>query len=91
MFPRQTPEPNSPEHHNTPGPNAPQGLTIRFVSAANGMVSGRLDPYNDPECGCQVETVFEGRIAGDTIEGRYTSRRSGTTTQTGEWKVTRKK
>jgi hypothetical protein len=90
MFTRQRAELANPGRPNI-GPTLPQGLTIRFVNAANGMVSGRLDPYTDPECSCQVETVFEGQLHDSTITGHYTARRSGTTTMTGDWKVTRKK
>jgi hypothetical protein len=90
MFTRQHAELANPDRPNS-GPTPPQGLTIRFVNAANGMVSGRLDPYTDPDCSCQVETVFEGQLHDGTIAGHYTARRSGTTTMTGDWKVTRKK
>lgn len=90
MFTRQRAELANPDRPNA-GPLPPQGLTIRFVNTANGVVSGRLDPYTDPECSCQVETVFEGQLRDSTIVGHYTARRSGTTNMTGEWKVTRKK
>jgi len=95
MFPRQRTDPPptsaTTDQHGAPSPNPPQGLTIRFVSAARGMVSGRLDPYTDPECACQVTTVFEGRVHGDVISGQYTVRREGAGTLTGDWKVTKKK
>ena len=74
------------------GPTAfPQGLTIRFVRAAQGQVNGALDPYRDPECNCTVTTTFEGRLRGDVIEGRYVTARSGADALHGTWKVTRKK
>jgi hypothetical protein len=95
MFPRQRTDPPptaaTTEQHGTPSPNPPQGLTIRFVSAAQGKVSGRLDPYTDPECSCEVTTVFEGRIQGDVISGHYTVRREGASPLSGDWKVARKK
>jgi len=70
----------------------PQGLTIRFVRAEAGQVSGQLDPYTDPECQCTVTTRFEGRLKGDVIEGRYTSHREGRADALhGEWKVKRKR
>ena len=69
----------------------PQSLAIRFVRAANAKVTGVLDPYIDPECNCRADTVFEGRVGGDTIEGTYTVGRSGNESVTGVWKVKRKK
>jgi len=70
----------------------PQGLSIRFVRAAGGQVSGQLDPYTDPECRCTVTTTFEGRIKGDTIEGHYVSHREGgVDVLRGEWKVKRRR
>ena len=67
-------------------------LTISFVRVAGGRVTGRLAPYADPETGTQLSTTFEGRLDGDTIEGSYTTRGSDTgDSQTGQWKVTRRK
>ncbi len=69
---------------------APQALSIRFVRATAGAVSGSLEPYRDPECDCMVVTRFEGRMKGDTIEGSYsTVRTESREIQTGRWKVTR--
>ena len=36
-----------------------------------------MDPYTDPACDCEVETTFVGRVAGDTIEGTFTTTPSG--------------
>lgn len=57
-------------------PRTPQDLTIRFVRVAEGRVSGVLDPYTDPDCGCTLSTTFEGEVRGDRIEGTFTSRGS---------------
>ncbi len=66
----------------------PQNLTIHFVRAAEGRVTGRLDPYRDADCDCIVNTLFEGRVSGDRITGTYTSSRlSDGTQQQGEWSV----
>ena len=92
MFAKQDrPGMSGNETRNT-GPNVvPQGLSIRFVRTREGMVSGALDPYRDPECDCMVSTTFEGRLSGDTIEGRYISARSGEASPVrGTWKVKRK-
>lgn len=71
---------------------APDVLTIAFVRAAGGGVTGRLKPYRDPDCDCTVDTRFEGHLEGDRIEGTFTSRHveSGEV-RTGTWKVKRKK
>jgi hypothetical protein len=69
-----------------------QVLTIHFVRKEGGSVTGTLDPYGDPECGCQVNTTFQGTFTdARTIEGTYTTvpSRPGTGVTTGTWKVTR--
>ena len=69
----------------------PEVLSIAFVRAAGGGVSGRLAPYRDPECNCQVDTRFEGRMRGNVIEGTFTSRLvEANEIRTGTWKVKRK-
>lgn len=66
-------------------------LSIRFVQIAGGELSGELDPYRDPDCGCVVHTVFRGRLVADTLKGRYGSRdQDGTPTRDGRWRVVRK-
>lgn len=69
-----------------------QVLTIRFVRKEGGSVTGTLDPYNDPECGCRLNTTFQGTFTdARTIEGTYTTvpSKPGTGVTTGTWKVTR--
>lgn len=88
-----------PERLPTQDPSAglpiarvPEVLSIAFVRAAEGGVTGRLVPYRDPECQCMVDTRFEGHIRGETIEGTYVSKHvDGHETRTGTWKVTRKR
>jgi hypothetical protein len=73
------------------GPMPAQLLNIRFVRATGEGVSGAMEPYTDPECGCSAVTTFEGRQRGNTIEGTFSTSRSdrgGTTT--GTWTVTRR-
>lgn len=70
----------------------PQMLNISFVSASGGVVKGTMDPYRDPDCDCEVQTTFVGRIAGNRIEGTFTTMGSGATPlATGRWSITRKK
>ena len=69
-----------------------QVLTIHFVRKEGGSVTGTLDPYGDPECGCQANTTFQGTFTdARTIEGTYTTvpSKPGTGVTTGTWKVTR--
>ena len=69
---------------------ATEALSVRFVQVDNGVVRGRLAPYTDPECGCTVDTVFDGRVKGDRIEGTFTIRNTLTgTTREGRWSVQR--
>ncbi|MDQ5859079.1 MAG: hypothetical protein M3542_12495 [Acidobacteriota bacterium] len=71
----------------------PQVLTIRFVRAKEGQISGSLDPYWDPDCDCEVQTSFVGEIQGDRIAGIFTaiSGRPGVGRSTGWWEVRRTK
>ncbi len=67
-------------------------LTINFVRVAAGRVSGTLAPYADPETGAKLFTMFEGRLTGDTIAGTYATHAAASSdSQTGEWRVTRRK
>lgn len=95
MIPHERREERLPVHDPSAGlptPRTPEVLSIAFVRAAGGGVSGRLTPYRDPECDCVLITRFEGRIQGDVIEGTFLSTRAqGDGTQTGTWKVTRRK
>lgn len=94
MFPRERSydASRSRERGAGPTPPTPQEINIGFVRTTGGMVSGRLEPYQDPDCGCMVTTVFEGRMRGDSIEGRYLSYRTGNPDPIkGEWKARRKR
>jgi hypothetical protein len=76
-----------------PSQTAPvsQPLSIRFVRVSGGQVSGALDPYPDPNCGCTLHTTFIGRLRSDTLEGTYTSLHEQTRdVQKGRWRVVRK-
>jgi len=67
-----------------------QGLAISFVHVTAARVFGELEPYRDPECGCQLRTTFTGEMRGDTIEGTYMSQHLQTGhVQRGEWRVVR--
>lgn len=67
-----------------------QSLTILFVRAENGGIHGELDPYWDPDLGCEARTRFEGTLIGNSIWGRYeTTYASPLAKTTGRWRVTR--
>jgi hypothetical protein len=67
-------------------------LKISFIRKEGRKVAGNLDPFHDPECGCQVRTTFEGTFTdAHTIEGSFTTvpTESGHNVTGGKWKVTR--
>lgn len=73
-------------------PAAPQVLPISFVRVATNTVSGTLNPYKSPDCGCTLSTIFRGTISGDRIEGTFTTAHSDQSApeQKGSWWVKRK-
>ncbi len=89
MFPREL-----PTDAQNGGPNRrplPQSLAIRFVRAAGDTISGVLDPYIDPDCACRAETLFQGKLVGDAIEGTYRVTRDAADPILGTWRVRRMK
>ncbi len=48
-------------------------LQIRFVEVKDGQITGKITPYMDPRCKCQVKTEFTGHVTRDTIEGSFVS------------------
>ena len=50
-----------------------QSLSIRFVFVSESEISGVLNPYRDPDCGCTLTTTFRGKLQGDVIEGTFHS------------------
>ena len=70
---------------------APEALRIRLVRVFDDQVSGRLERYQDPECGCTVSTFFTGTLKGDTLRGVFHSYHTDGQIVTGEWTVRRQK
>ena len=66
-------------------------LSIRFVFVTDVEVSGVLNPYRDPGCGCTLTTTFRGTLRGDIIEGTFHTEGSGTSHMPadGRWRVKR--
>jgi hypothetical protein len=95
MFPQGRSSAMEPANRQGAGSeNAPRGgqpLSIRFIVVEDGVVSGTLEPYKDPDCDCFLSTTFTGRVHGDVIQGTFVSHGGpGRVTQDGRWKVTRK-
>ena len=88
----KTPEPPSKLPGTSDTLNTmPQILKISFVSASGGVLRGTMDPYVSPDCACEVQTTFVGRLSGGTIEGTFTTAPSGIgSITTGRWKMVRK-
>lgn len=95
MIPRERRESRLPVQDPSAGlptSRTPEVLSIAFVRATDGGLSGRLTPYRDPDCDCMLHTQFQGRFRGDVIEGTFTSTPAeGGATSTGTWKVKRNK
>lgn len=65
-------------------------LTIAFVVAEGGLVSGELDPYADPLCGCRLQTRFVGELRDGVIEGSFEVRHLDTAhVDRGTWRAVR--
>lgn len=93
MMPAWTDEPfqgsnrGEPREPRTVRP--PKPLQIHFVRIEEGQVLGRLDPYTDPNCRCEVRTSFIGSIDGDEIRGIFAIRGLKTWLAFGEWRAHR--
>lgn len=79
--------PESPQPFHKPG----RVLTISFVQCEAGRVTGRLDPYEDPDTGERIYTTFEGRLKGKTFKGTFVTLYPGSGHRVaGTWSVERK-
>ncbi|HEU4935585.1 MAG TPA: hypothetical protein VFT39_03960 [Vicinamibacterales bacterium] len=67
-----------------------QLLTIRFVRAEQGRISGTIASYWDPDRRCQATATFLGAAWSRAIEGTFTSIcEDGVRQLRGTWRVTR--
>ena len=81
-------EPSAPQ----PMKEQPRVLTIRFVRVRGQELTGAIDPYPSPDCGCTLVTVFRGDLKGDRIEGDFVTQHTDEAkSQAGRWWVARKK
>lgn len=91
MFPQGRSGEMEPANRRPDVSRAGQPLSVRFILIEDGVVSGTLEPYRDPDCDCFLSTTFTGRIRGNVIEGSFVSHGGpGHVVQDGRWKVTRK-
>jgi hypothetical protein len=68
-----------------------QILTIHFVRASGGVISGMLDPYWDPDRNCEARTIFSGSQVEWSIQGTFrTTFDCGAGEATGRWHAMRK-
>jgi hypothetical protein len=80
-------------HHTEDGPNvhASELLTIRFIRASNGSLSGALDRYWDPDRNCFANTSFRGNVGKGVVEGTFTTTfECGVGDATGTWSASKK-
>ncbi|HUF65895.1 MAG TPA: hypothetical protein VMM17_07955 [Gemmatimonadaceae bacterium] len=65
-------------------------LSIRFVRMETGLVTGRLEPYVDPDCGNVHTTTFYGEVRdGRVMTGSFVSVSDAHRLHTGGWTATR--
>jgi hypothetical protein len=70
---------------------SPEVLTIRFVRAEDGTLTGALTPYWDPDRRCTATAVFRGAVGGAAISGTFVSTCDrGAPTYTGRWQLRRR-
>jgi len=67
-----------------------QLLTITFVRAEGGQISGTTASYWDPDRSCQASATFLGTAQHQAINGTFTSAcEDGIRELLGKWRVTR--
>ncbi len=94
MIPRGWVEPLGPAENPAAAARdapTPEVLQIRFVRVEGDVVSGTMQPYRDPDCGCAVYTTFTGKLKDDIIEGTFVSRPGHGAAYRGSWQVVRRR
>ena len=67
-----------------------QLLTIKFVRAEQGWITGTIASYWDPDRSCEASATFLGGVQSDAIEGTFTSTcEDGVRQIRGKWRVSR--
>ena len=71
-------------------PSQAKPLQIQFVQVGGKQLSGKIEPYTDPQCSCSVLTEFVGEMHGNIIGGTFTTHPAGSTkSQSGHWTASR--
>jgi hypothetical protein len=71
---------------------SPELLTIKFIRAADGFVTGMLERYWDPDRQCFATTVFRGHVRVGTVDGTFTTIfECGTGEASGIWRASKKR
>jgi hypothetical protein len=96
MVPRGSPVPyrRQPyqDAHPDPITSSSELLTIRFIRASTGSVTGMLDRYWDPDRNCFANTAFRGNVALGVVDGTFkTTFECGAGEATGTWSATKKR
>jgi len=80
-----------PEGMPSPAMPYSETLSIKFVRVTGNVITGVLDPYRDPVCGCVLTTTFSGQLRADEITGQFRVRHSdGLLREAGNWRASRK-
>jgi hypothetical protein len=77
--------------HGSGQERSPELLTIKFIRASDGLITGMLDRYWDPDRQCFATTVFRGRLRAGAVEGTFTTTfECGAGEATGTWRAGKK-
>jgi hypothetical protein len=90
---RRTPYQRQPHEYaqETPGAPSPEFLTITFIRASNGSLTGMLDRYWDPDRSCYANSTFTGNVGLGIVEGTFRTRfECGSGEATGTWSARKK-
>ena len=70
----------------------PTVIDIRVVRVEADKVRGIMAGYWDPDCDCQAQSVFEGKIEGNRITGTFETQRGSSDRRIlkGKWEALRK-
>lgn len=66
-----------------------EAMQVRFVSYQSGIVTARVGPYVDPNCGNVHVTTLFGELRNDRLSGNFISRSEAHEPITGQWSAHR--
>jgi hypothetical protein len=67
----------------------PIQLKVAVLNVDDSQVAGRMEPYLDPTCDCEVEGQFEGALSAGYIVGTYSMEPNGGEKRVGNWSAER--